>query len=115
MTAAEGNISHFHNVNTGHSTHNTQLPVHNLELGSHRFLCTKLTFATVVPNLVYSARNTVIVNGAVIMRGRRVLTMDEEEVLRDARAAGALVAAAVAADPLSRDMALLQPMREAKL
>jgi hypothetical protein len=69
----------------------------------------------VVPNLVYSARDTVIVNGAVIMRGRRVLTMDEEEVLRDARAAGELVAAAVAADPLSRDMALLQPMREAKL
>ena len=41
--------------------------------------------------------------------------MDEAEVLRDAQAAGELVAAAVGEDPLVEEMALLQPMREAKL
>ena len=53
-----------------------------------------------VSHLVYVTRGddvrTTIVNGRVLMRDRRVLTLDENEVLRDARAMTAKVRAAVA-------------------
>ena len=49
------------------------------------------------------------------MRDRVVLTMHEAGVLADAQRHGELVAAAVARDPVSADMALLRPMAEAKL
>ena len=52
-----------------------------------------------VSHLVYVARGddvrTVIVNGQVLMRERRVLTLNEEDVLREARAWGDKVRAAV--------------------
>ena len=52
-----------------------------------------------VSHLVYVARGsdvtTTIVHGQVLMRDRRVLTLNEAEVLRDARAAADRVRAAV--------------------
>ena len=60
-------------------------------------------------------RVQVIVNGTVIMRDRKILTMDEEAILREAQAAGELVAAKVAVDPVHEEMQLLQAMRESKL
>ena len=56
-----------------------------------------------------------IVNGAVIMRQQKVLTMDEEAILRDAQAAGERIAEMVAKDPVHAEMQLLQAMRAAKL
>ena len=56
-----------------------------------------------VSHLVYVARGddvqTTIVRGKVLMRGRRVLTLDEAAVLADARRLAAKVKAAVAASP----------------
>jgi hypothetical protein len=60
-------------------------------------------------------RSKVIVNGSIVMRERTVLTMNEEAVLREAQAAGELVAATVSSDPVHEEMQLLQAMREAKL
>ena len=52
-----------------------------------------------VSALVYASRGddvrTAIVNGRVVMRDRRVLTLDESNVLRDATEAAALVRKAV--------------------
>ena len=56
-----------------------------------------------------------IVNGSVIMRERKVLTMDEKAILWEAQAAGEQVALKVARDPVHKEMLLLQAMREAKL
>ncbi|MGE3488616.1 MAG: amidohydrolase [Vicinamibacterales bacterium] len=53
-----------------------------------------------VAQIVYASRGddveTTIVNGKVLMRDRKVLTLDEGSVLRDARAAAGLVRKAVA-------------------
>jgi 5-methylthioadenosine/S-adenosylhomocysteine deaminase len=53
-----------------------------------------------VSHLVYATRGgdvrTTIVHGRVLMRDRRMTTLDEEAVLRDARALAAAVRAAVA-------------------
>ena len=52
-----------------------------------------------VAQIVYASRGddvaTTIVNGRVLMRDRKVLTLDEATVLRDARAAADLVRKAV--------------------
>ena len=52
-----------------------------------------------VSQVVYASRGddveTTIVNGKVLMRDRKVLTMDEAAVLREARAAADLVRKAV--------------------
>ena len=45
--------------------------------------------------LTIEMRSKVIVNGTIVMRERTVLTMNEEAVLREAQAAGELVAATV--------------------
>jgi len=56
-----------------------------------------------VAQVVYVSRGddvrTTIVNGRVLMRDRRVLTLDAERVLADARQAAALVRTAVGASP----------------
>lgn len=56
-----------------------------------------------------------IVNGRIIMRERKVLTMDEGAILREAQSAGELIASMVAGDPVRAEMQLLQAMNEAKL
>jgi 5-methylthioadenosine/S-adenosylhomocysteine deaminase len=52
-----------------------------------------------IAQIVYTTRGddveTTIVNGRILMRDRKVLTMDEAAVLRDARAAADLVRKAV--------------------
>jgi 5-methylthioadenosine/S-adenosylhomocysteine deaminase len=52
-----------------------------------------------ISHLVYATRGddveTTIVNGRVLMRDGKVLSLDETQVLRDARAAAAQVRAAV--------------------
>jgi 5-methylthioadenosine/S-adenosylhomocysteine deaminase len=69
---------------------------------------------TIVPNLVYAATGhevkTVLVAGRVLVREGVVLTLDAAAVRAEAQAAAERVAAAVAADPVHRDMALLGPM-----
>jgi hypothetical protein len=49
------------------------------------------------------------------MRERKVLTMDEGAILREAQSAGELIASMVAGDPVRAEMQLLQAMNEAKL
>jgi 5-methylthioadenosine/S-adenosylhomocysteine deaminase len=56
-----------------------------------------------ISHLVYVTRGddvrTTIVNGRVLMRDRKVLTLDEAAVLADARRAAEEVRAAVGKDP----------------
>jgi 5-methylthioadenosine/S-adenosylhomocysteine deaminase len=74
---------------------------------------------TIVPNLVYAATGrevrTVLVDGRVLMRDGQFLTIDAARVRSDAQAAAERVAAAVAADPVHREMALLAAMETGRL
>ncbi len=67
-----------------------------------------------VPNLVYAASGHevthVMVAGRMVMRDRRILTVDEEEVRGEAQRRAQEVARRVAADPEARNLALLRPM-----
>ncbi len=73
----------------------------------------------IVPNLVYAATGyevkTVIVAGQVLMRDRRVLSLQEDQVRAGAQQAADEVARRVAEDPVHRHMALLEPMRAGRL
>ncbi|MGB9840173.1 hypothetical protein [Thermovenabulum sp.] len=52
--------------------------------------------ALVVPNLVYSARGSevemVIVDGKVILEGGKLLTLDEQEITKNAKESARLLA-----------------------
>jgi 5-methylthioadenosine/S-adenosylhomocysteine deaminase len=67
-----------------------------------------------VPNLVYAASGHevahVMVAGRMVMRDRRVLTVDEAAIREEAQRRAEEVARRVAADPEARNLALLRPM-----
>jgi 5-methylthioadenosine/S-adenosylhomocysteine deaminase len=73
----------------------------------------------IVPNLVYAASGhevkTVMVAGKVIMRDRVVLTADEAAIRAEAQVQAEAVARRVAADPVHKEMALLEAMRTDRL
>jgi 5-methylthioadenosine/S-adenosylhomocysteine deaminase len=73
----------------------------------------------IVPNLVYAASGhevkTVIVAGRVLMRDRRVLTVDEAAIHTEAQAQAEATARRVAADPVHKAMALLKAMEAGQL
>jgi len=70
---------------------------------------------TLVPNLIYAGTGhevqSVMVAGCFLMRDRRILVADEEAVRLEAQRQGEEVARRVAADPVHRGMALLDPMQ----
>lgn len=69
---------------------------------------------TIVPNLVYAAtgREVVLsmVNGKILLRDGKALTMDEATIVAEAQAQAEIVATNVASDPVHRGMALLEAM-----
>jgi 5-methylthioadenosine/S-adenosylhomocysteine deaminase len=73
----------------------------------------------IVPNLVYAASGhevkTVMVAGQVLVRDGVVLTADEEAVRAEAQVQAEAVARSVAADPVHREMALLEAMEASQL
>ena len=73
----------------------------------------------IVPNLVYAASGhevrTSIVAGKVIMRDRRVLTVDEAAIRGEAQVQADAVSRRVAADPLHEGLALVAAMRQGQL
>ncbi|MEZ4714015.1 MAG: amidohydrolase family protein [Caldilineaceae bacterium] len=73
----------------------------------------------IVPNLVYAASGRevtdVMVAGHWLMRQRVLLTADEEAARVEAQEQARLLAERVAADPVHRGMALLEPMRLGQL
>jgi 5-methylthioadenosine/S-adenosylhomocysteine deaminase len=70
---------------------------------------------TLVPNLIYAGTGhevqSVMVAGRFLMRDRCILVADEEAVRLEAQRQGEEVARRVAADPVHRSMALLDPMQ----
>ena len=73
----------------------------------------------IVPNLVYSASGhevtTAMVDGKVLMRDRRLLTVDENAIREEAQQCAETVARRVAADPIHRNLALLAAMEAGQL
>jgi 5-methylthioadenosine/S-adenosylhomocysteine deaminase len=73
----------------------------------------------IVPNLVYAASGhevkTVMVAGQVLVRDGIVLTADEEAVRAEAQSQAEALAERVAADPVHREMALLDAMEASQL
>jgi 5-methylthioadenosine/S-adenosylhomocysteine deaminase len=73
----------------------------------------------IVPNLVYAASGhevkTVMVAGQVLVRDGIVLTADEEAVRAEAQSQAEALAERVAADPVHREMALLEAMEASQL
>ncbi|MEM8858243.1 MAG: amidohydrolase family protein [Chloroflexota bacterium] len=74
---------------------------------------------TLVPNLIFAAtgREVVhsIIDGDFVMRDQKILTADEHAVREDVQAQGERVAALVAADPVHKDMKLLEAMEAGNL
>jgi 5-methylthioadenosine/S-adenosylhomocysteine deaminase len=58
---------------------------------------------------------TVMVAGEILMRDRAVLTADEEAIRAEAQVQAEAVARRVAADPVHKEMALLEAMEAGKL
>ena len=73
----------------------------------------------IVPNLIYAGSGhevvTVLVAGKVLVRDGQVLTADEAAVRAEAQAQAEEVARMVVADPVHRDMALLEQMAQGQL
>ncbi len=73
----------------------------------------------IVPNLVYAASGhevkTVMVAGRVLVRDGRVLTVDEAGIRAVAQAQAEEVARRVSADPIHREMALMEAMAAGQL
>lgn len=73
-----------------------------------------LPIRTIVPNLVYAATGREVtlsmVNGKLLMRDGKLLTMDEATIVADAQRQAEEISARVAADPVHKVMALLEPM-----
>jgi 5-methylthioadenosine/S-adenosylhomocysteine deaminase len=73
----------------------------------------------IVPNLVYAASGhevkTVMVAGQVLVRDGEVLIADEAAVREEAQVQAEEVARRVAADPVHKEMALLEAMKTAQL
>jgi len=73
----------------------------------------------IAPNIVYSARGdeveTVIIDGRVVMDGRRVLTMDEERVIAEAQEAAEEVAGRAAEDFAAAGSLLAEAARKGLL
>ncbi len=73
----------------------------------------------IVPNLVYAASGhevtTVMVAGRVVVADGRVLTADEAGIRAEAQAQAEAIARRVAADPIHREMALMQAMDAGRL
>lgn len=71
---------------------------------------------TIVPNLVYAASGREVtlsmVNGRLLLRNGKVLTMDEAAIVADAQQQAEGIAARVAADPVHKGMALLEAMEK---
>jgi 5-methylthioadenosine/S-adenosylhomocysteine deaminase len=74
---------------------------------------------TLVPNLIYAGTGhevqSVMVAGRFLMRDRQILIDDEEAVRLEAQRQGEDVSRRVAADPVHRGMALLEPMQRGQL
>lgn len=70
---------------------------------------------TLVPNLVYAGTGRevtdVMINGRFVVKSRVIQTVDETMVRENAQIEAEKVAANVAADPVHKTMALLEPMR----
>jgi 5-methylthioadenosine/S-adenosylhomocysteine deaminase len=73
----------------------------------------------IVPNLIYAASghevSIVMVAGRILMRDRKLLTMDEDAVRAEAQAQAEAVAQRVAADPVHKGMTLLSAMDAGQL
>ena len=73
----------------------------------------------IVPNLVYAGTGyevkTVIVAGKTLMRDHRVLTVDEAAIRAEAQAQAEAFGRRVAADPLHKELALMQAMAAGQL
>lgn len=73
----------------------------------------------IVPNLVYAAQGhevrDVMVAGRILMRNRRLLTIDEEAVLANAQREAEAIIQRVAGDPIHRQLALMRAMASGKL
>jgi 5-methylthioadenosine/S-adenosylhomocysteine deaminase len=73
----------------------------------------------IVPNLVYAGSGhevkTVMVAGKVLVHNSQVLVADEAAIRADAQAQADEVARRVAADPVHREMALLEAMEAGRL
>ncbi len=74
---------------------------------------------TIVPNLVYAATGrevtTVLVDGKMLVKDGEVISMDGAAIRRDAQVQAERVAANVAADPVHKNMALLQAMADGQM
>ncbi|MEJ5200465.1 MAG: amidohydrolase family protein [Anaerolineae bacterium] len=73
----------------------------------------------IVPNLVYAATGhevkTVLVAGRVLVADGRVLTADEAAIRAEAQVQAEVLARRVAADPIHRELALMDAMASGKL
>ncbi|MCX7670011.1 MAG: amidohydrolase family protein, partial [Anaerolineae bacterium] len=73
----------------------------------------------IVPNLVYAATGhevkTVLVAGRVLVADGRVLTADEAAIRAEAQAQAEALAGRVAADPIHRELALMEAMARGQL
>jgi 5-methylthioadenosine/S-adenosylhomocysteine deaminase len=73
----------------------------------------------IVPNLVYAGSGhevkTVVVAGKTLVRDYRVLTVDEATIQLEAQAQAEALGRRVAADPLHREMALMEAMESGNL
>lgn len=74
---------------------------------------------TIVPNLVYAATGSEVthtmVAGKFLMRNRELLTLDLPTICADAQAQAEVVSAAVAADPIHKELALMAAMTAGQL
>ncbi len=74
---------------------------------------------TIVPNLVYAGTGrevtTVMVAGRVLMRDGQMLTMETEAIVAEAQTQAKVVAGRVAADPIHKEMVLLEAMATGQL
>ena len=74
---------------------------------------------TIVPNLIYAGTGqevrTVMVDGQILMRDGLILTLDDQAIRDEAQLEAQKVARRVAADPVHRGLALLEPMAHGQL
>jgi 5-methylthioadenosine/S-adenosylhomocysteine deaminase len=73
----------------------------------------------IIPNLVYAANGSEVVlsmiDGKIVMEDRQLLTIDEEEVIRQANIEGKKLIRRAGTALFAREMAMNRMMKEKKL
>jgi 5-methylthioadenosine/S-adenosylhomocysteine deaminase len=74
---------------------------------------------TIVPNLVYASTGRevklVMIDGRILMRDGEFFTLDADKIRAEAQSVAEQVARNVMADPVHKNMALLEPMARGQL